>query len=193
MRVGSGSSFSGEERVCRVCGQSYPANSPTCPRCGYTPASSAPDVEGGWKHKIPLPARPRVSRIAATVLVTGLVLPVAAGVLLLLSFSDGLVGEDGVERRGSAGPRQGGPGRPELRCEQTMKRYLRDLSGAFGKANATAALFIEASNDLGPGSTRYRALIDVYGDVKVNSLMAKGRTGRAVRRAGPQIRAACAR
>jgi hypothetical protein len=74
-----------------------------------------------------------------------------------------------------------------------MKRYLRALSKTFGKANPTGALFIEAANEFGPGSARYRALIDIYGDVDVNTLMAKGKTTRALRRAKPQIRAACAR
>jgi hypothetical protein len=74
-----------------------------------------------------------------------------------------------------------------------MTRYLRDLSGAFGKANATAALFIEASNEFGPGSARYRALIDIYGDVEVNSPMARGKTMKALKKARPQISAACAR
>lgn len=78
-------------------------------------------------------------------------------------------------------------------CERIMKRYLRDLSEAFGKANPTGALFIEAANEFGPGSARYRALIDIYGDVDVNTLMSKGRTKKALGTARPQIRAGCAR
>jgi hypothetical protein len=186
-------SFSGVSRVCRVCGQSYPANSPTCPRCGYTPASSAPDAEGGWKQRIPLPARPNVSGIGVAVLITGLVLPLVAGALLFLSFSDGISDEARpVERPGPADPGRGAQSR-DGRCERNMTRYLRELSGAFGKANATAALFIEASNEFGPGSARYRALIDIYGDIEVNTLMAKGKPKRALAKARPQIRAACAR
>jgi hypothetical protein len=187
------SSFSGVSRVCRVCGQSYPANSPTCPRCGYTPASSAPDVDGGWKQRIPLPARPNVSGIGVAVLVTGLVLPLVAGALLFLSLSNGMSDEARpVERPERADPGQGAHSRTG-RCERIMTRYLRELSGAFGKAKATAALFIEASNEFGPGSRRYRALIDIYGAVRVNTLMAKGKSEKAVEKARPQIRAACAR
>jgi hypothetical protein len=74
-----------------------------------------------------------------------------------------------------------------------MKRYLRDLADAFGKANPTAALFIEAANQFGPGSSRYRALIDIYGDVDVNTLIARGKATQALRRARPRIRAACER
>jgi hypothetical protein len=176
-----------------VCGQAYPANSPTCPRCGYTPASSAPDVEGGWKQKIPLPPRPNLSGVAVAVLVTGLILPLVAGLLVFLSFSDGIGGRAepvGRPEAADPGPGEGSRGR---RCERTMKRYLGDLAEAFGKSNATAALFIEAANDWGPGSARYRALIDIYGDVDVNTLMAEGKTKRAVKVAAPQIRAACNR
>lgn len=185
-------SFPGEPRVCRVCSQSYPANSPTCPRCGYTPAASAPDVDGGWKPKIPLPAPPNLSRVGVAVLVTGLVLPVVAGALLFLSFSEDSGGSAGPADRPA--PADPGPGGPEGdRCERTMKRYLRDLARAFGDATATGALFVDSSSEFGPGSPRFRALIDIYGDVEVNTLMARGKAKKAVRRAAPGIRAACAR
>jgi hypothetical protein len=127
------------------------------------------------------------------VLVTGLVLPLVAGAVLVLSLSDGISHEARpVERTGRADPGQGAQSRTG-RCERIMTRYLRELSGTFGKANATAALFIEASNEFGPGSARYRALIDIYGDVQVNTLMAKGKSKKALEKARPHIRAACAR
>jgi hypothetical protein len=182
-------SYSDESRVCRVCSQAYPANSPTCPRCGYTPASSAPDVEADWKQKIPLPPKPNVSRLAVAVLVTGLILPFVAGVLIFLSFSEETSGGPQVAPPKAADP--GGTTEATSRgCKRKMTRYLRDLYKAFGKSNATAALFIEASNDFGPGSKRYSALIDIYGDV--NLLIAEGKTKQALRRAMPHIRAACA-
>ena len=187
---GVSTSYSDESRVCRVCGQAYPANSPTCPRCGYTPASSAPDVEADWKQKIPLPPRPNVSRLAVAVLVTGLILPFVAGVLIFLSFSEETSGGPQAVRPEVADP-GGTSGAHGRGCRRKVTRYLRDLSKAFGKSNATAALFIEASNEFGPGSKRYSALIDIYGDV--NLLIAEGKKKQALRRARPQIRAACAR
>ena len=175
-----------------MCGQAYPSNSPTCPRCGYTPASSAPDVEAGWKQKIPLPPRPNIPRTVVGAVVVALLLPLIAGLLFLTSFSrDISSGGMRVDRPEAAGP---GPGESRERgCEQIMRRYLRDLADAFGKANPTATLFIAAANEFGPGSGRYRALIDIYGDVEVNTLMAEGKTAAALRRARPQIRTACER
>jgi hypothetical protein len=127
------------------------------------------------------------------VLVTGLVLPLVAGLLVFVSFSDGISDRvEPVERPEAADP-GGGAGSRGRGCERKMKRYLSDLSEAFGKSNATAALFIEASNDFGPASSRYRALIDIYGEVDVNTLMAEGKTKRALKSAAPKIRAACTR
>ena len=124
--------------------------------------------------------------------VVALLLPLVAGFLLFTSFTQDVPG--GIRRINR--PEAAVPGREESRgsgCERIMKRYLRDLAEAFGRANPTATLFIAAANEFGPGSGRYRAIIDIYGDVEVNSLMARGRTAAALRRARPQIRAACER
>jgi hypothetical protein len=153
-------------------------------------------VEGGWKQKIPLPARPNISRVALVALVVGLILPLTAALLVAVSISKGVRGGvERVDRPGDPDPAPAAPGSEagENRCERRMVRYLRDLSRSFGKSNETAVLFIEASNEFGPGSARYRALIDIYGDVEVNTLMAQGKNAQALRRARTPIRAACAR
>jgi hypothetical protein len=179
------SGFSGPSLVCRVCGDSYPANSPTCPRCGYTPQASTPRVTGMPRPRIPEAARRRFSVIGAVVVLIGLLLPLAAGVVLFRSVSDDVTGEvaDGVDRRRV----------PVSECRSIMTRYVEQVFASLDDADEVARVFIDASNEFGAGSRRWRAFVDIAGDPALVTLVARGKPAKALRTARPAIAEACRR